>query len=76
MLSVVSGWTVEQSTNSLFLMLLLRAVSIVSWIAASSPTQVKIMSAWDAISWISVMTLDFPDGRVLEKSSARLEVRL
>ena len=69
--SVVSGWTVEQSTKSFPLTPFLSIVSVVSLTAASSPTQVKMMSDFEMTSFMEEATTDFPDGKVLLKSSAR-----
>jgi hypothetical protein len=74
---VVSGWIVEQSTNSLPLTFWdFRAVSMVSVMALSSPTQAKMMSAAETASSMEVATFTLSDGSVSASFSLRAVVRL
>lgn len=68
----MSGWTVEQSTKILFWTEDFKAVSMVEVMAASLPTQVKIMSALETASGIVVAMVHFPVPRLVLRSSARL----
>src|SRR5436305_6201051 len=74
--SVVLGCTVEQSTNNLFVMLTFRAVSMVSFIAASSAIQVKMISDLETASSIVDATMDLPGGSLILRFVARSWVRL
>ena len=73
---VESGWIVEQSAKSLPFTSNFIALAIVSLTAASSPRQVKIMSALDTASSKLDATVDFPGGNCALRSVARVCVRL
>ena len=73
---VVSGWIVEQSTNSLPFKPDFRQVSTVSSMALSSPTQVKMMSEGSIASSMVFATLVLPSGSDEASFSARAVVRL